>query len=28
LPPNVLVAQEASTEEALQALRYFVQANS
>ena len=28
LPPNVMVAQEASTEEALQALRYFVQANS
>ncbi|MFC7459978.1 tryptophan--tRNA ligase [Hydrogenophaga defluvii] len=28
LPPNVLVAQDASTEEALQALRYFLQANS
>ncbi len=28
LPPNVMVAQEASTEEALQALRYFLQANS
>ena len=28
LPPNVMVAQAASTEEALQALRYFLQANS
>ena len=28
LPPNVLVAQDASTEEALQALRYFLQSHS